>query len=144
MSDNYNPTEALKLISKGESMLLENGVIRTTKIVAEIGEYYAAKEYGLGFAENTVQKGYDLIDGNGVKYQVKCRRRFNNPYRKSRNTGLIKGLDKDGYDVAIIVEIGEQFELIQIFSISKKVIDKNFGKIAFNIPKLERLADNPI
>ncbi len=143
MNENYDPTEALQLISKGESMLLEHGIIRTTKIVAEIGEYYAAKEYGLQLATNTVQKGYDLIDGDGIKYQVKCRRRFDNRYRKSRNIGLIRGLQKEGYDVAIIVEVGEQFELVQIFSISRSKIVENFGEKT-NIAKLKDLADHPI
>jgi len=146
MNESQELQTVLKQLAKAEAKLYELGVIRSSKIVAELGEYYAMKEYGLQLAKNKIQKGYDLIDDLKVRYQVKCRRVYDNPSRSTKSKHLIKGLEKDGYDMAIIIEIGHDYDLIKIFSVSRKRIIEKFGKKMSNItvPKLEAIADKPI
>lgn len=85
-----------------------------------------------------------MIDDRGTKHQVKCRRRFDNPMRKSYNPGLIGGLQKKGYDIAIIVEIGKDYELIDIFSISSEILFALELKKSFSLAQLKGLADEHI
>ena len=126
---NQRIQEILTEMAKLERTLIDLQVIRSSKLVAELGEYYASQTYGLQYSQNKVQKGYDLIDSKGTRYQVKCRRIFDNPSRKSKSKHLIKGLEKEGYDIAIIVEIGRDYELTDIFSVSKHVYYPHSGRI---------------
>jgi hypothetical protein len=129
-----------------EIELYKRKIIRSAKIVGDIGEYYAKEKYGLKDTDDKVEAGYDLVDEDGRKYQVKCRRIYDNPTRKTKNKELIQGLSKEKYDVAIIVKIGRNYNLEEIFSISRdKILPilEGTNKIT-TIIKLREIADNPI
>lgn len=53
--------------------LEEGGVIRSSKIVSEYGEYIASKTLKLKLTESPIQKGYDATK-NGKKYEIKSRK----------------------------------------------------------------------
>ena len=138
--------EILAKMADLESELFDLKVIRSSKLVAEIGEFYASQAYGLQYTDNKVQKGYDLIGSEGTHYQVKCRRIFDNPTRKSKSKHLIKGLEKSGYDIAIIVEIGRDYKLTDMFTISRREILNYFRQNRKDPtgPELRSIADFPL
>src|SRR4051812_5666656 len=92
--------------------LRELNVIRTKSIVSEIAEYRASKHYNLKRAA-VGQRGYDMTDNNGVRYQVKCNR---------GNARLIGGLNNTDYDVLIVVILKEDFTIKTIFTVKREKI----------------------
>ena len=54
--------------------LYDGGVIRTSKLVSEYGEYVVCKKLGLERTKSTVAIGYDAVDKWGKKYEIKARK----------------------------------------------------------------------
>ena len=65
------------------------GIIRSRRIVGDLGEFYASQELNLTLNENKNEKGVDAIDKKGVKYEIKTRR----VYESGRRTGKSRRLN---------------------------------------------------
>ena len=134
----------LEKLYESEKELLNGGVIRTTSVVGELGEYYASKKYGLDPADRSGQRDYDLKDKNGKCYQVKTRRLYPHPNRTSKQNLLYKGLNKGKCDI-IFVLIDEKYKLKSVFSVSRKRINGLLkGKSCLLYDKLREESDNPL
>lgn len=134
----------LDTLYESEQQLLVDGVIRTTNIVGELGEYYAAITYGLERTDSSCQKHVDLLDKNGIGYQVKTRRLFNHDCRSSNPNGRIGGLNEGNCDV-IAVELDEKYRLKAICSVSRNVVTKLLnGKKHVYLKNLQGVADDPL
>lgn len=77
--------------------LLSEGIIRSRRIVGDLGEYYASKELNLTLLENKNAKGVDAIDDRGIKYEIKTRRVYESGRRlsKSRRLNNLVGKESD-------------------------------------------------
>lgn len=70
-------------------------IIRSRRIVGDIGEYYASKRLSLTLSNNNNEKGWDAIDKNGIKFEIKTRRVYESDRRisKVRRLNNLKGKD---------------------------------------------------
>lgn len=74
--------------------LKEAGVIRSDRVDGDIGEYIAARVFGLTLEDSLQQNGYDArLEGS--RFQIKYN---NSAYRNNINVG-----DPDKYDFLIVV-----------------------------------------
>jgi len=64
----------LKLIADSLKSLKTDSIIRTKNLVGDLGEYYCSQLLNLILNQNVVEKGYDAIDNNGKKVEIKTRR----------------------------------------------------------------------
>ena len=64
--------------------LIQENIIKTKRVVGDLGEYYAAKQLSLTLNTNFSEKGYDAIDENGETYEIKTRRVYDSERRKSK------------------------------------------------------------
>lgn len=96
-------TDLLALYSSIVDELLERSVVRSTNNpVADYAEYLVARAFGLTLVANA-SAGYDAIDDDDVRYQVKARRLT--ARNASRQLGFIRGFDKDFDPFDVIVGI---------------------------------------
>ena len=54
--------------------LHETGVVRTSKVVSDYGEYVVCKLLNLSRSDSKVQKGFDAVGSDGLKYEIKARK----------------------------------------------------------------------
>lgn len=98
--------KAITVFANSFSALQENGIIRSRRIVGDIGEFYACKKLGLLISENQTEKGIDARHQNGLTFEVKTRwvyesdrrisevRRLNNLVGKTADYLIVVTLDK--------------------------------------------------
>lgn len=86
-------------------------------ITGEIGEYMVAKILDLELASIQHNPGYDAIDVEGVKYQIKTSiASFNRGINKSKFSKI--GVDKN-WDILICCILTERYEVICMYSLNK-------------------------
>lgn len=97
---------ALQEFATSFTALQENGIIRSRRIVGDIGEFYACKKLGLIISENQTEKGVDARHPNGLTFEVKTRwvyesnrrisevRRLNNLAGKTADYLIVVTLDR--------------------------------------------------
>ena len=68
---NNNSLPELKIIAEALKSLKEKKIIRTKNLVGDLGEYYCKEYFGLTLEENAVNKGFDAIDKEGKKVEIK-------------------------------------------------------------------------
>lgn len=98
------------------------GVIRTSKVVGDYGEYIAAKKLNLKLSENSVNKGYDATDQDNKKYEIKA--------RKATSTNIptifpINSKQISVIDFLVYVEFSNEWIVVKILKIPKKEIKAN-------------------
>lgn len=74
---------AIDNFAKAYEQLEEAGIIRSRRIVGDIGECYACRRLNLEASSNKNQKGLDAIDKEGRTFEIKTRR----IYESGRRTG---------------------------------------------------------
>jgi hypothetical protein len=100
--------------------LKRRGVIRTANNpVADYAEYLVAHELNATLAHNS-NAGYDAIGSDGTRYQIKARRMTR--ARQSRQLGVLRNLESDGFDVLAIVLFGPAFELEGIWLVPIEIV----------------------
>lgn len=92
--------ELLKLRAELDEELRRRGVVRSSNIVGDYGEWIVCERFGWKMAESQAQKSYDCTDNGGTRYQVKTRRITSR--NKSRQLGVIRSFDFD-YLIAVIL-----------------------------------------
>ena len=100
---------ALADFAKSFNALEENKIIRSRRIVGDIGEFYACKKLGLIICENRSEKGIDARHPNGLTFEVKTRRVYDSDRRLSEGRRLNNLIDKSA-DYLIVVTIDRCFE----------------------------------
>ena len=116
--------------------LKENNVIRTSKLVAEYGEYVAVlklKKAGLELAKSG-NKGYDAIDSKGKTYEIKTRKQM--PYNTPTNFQVRKEQIKNT-DFLLCLYFDNNWKLTKLYKIpsSKAEIDKGYLLISKKLDK---------
>ncbi|RXE95555.1 hypothetical protein [Pseudoalteromonas sp. PS5] len=119
----------LKELSIKELLLLQSSVInelKRRKVVrtknnplGDYAEWLAAKGLGLDLAVNS-SAGYDGIDSEGVKVQVKGRRIT--PENKSRQLSAIRKLEEREFDLLAAIVFDKDYEVIDALLIPHEVV----------------------
>ncbi len=103
--------------------LKKRGVVKTrNNPVADYAEWVAAKAFNLKLQESS-NKGFDAIDEKRIKYQIKGRRLH--PSNPSRQLGVIRDLDKKGFDFLIAVLFNKDFTIHEAYKIPHELISKH-------------------
>jgi|TARA_B100001964_G_C14213666_1_gene591665 hypothetical protein len=112
----------LNVFGKLFSDLKEFGIVKSRRIVGDIGEYYACKELVLTRNTNNVEKGFDAFDSNGDTYEIKTRRVYESGRRKSKTRRLNKLVDKTA-DYLVVVVIDRNFKCDGIWKMPLANVD---------------------
>ena len=89
--------------------LEENGIIRSRRVVGDIGEFYACKKLGLLMSEKKNEKGIDARHPNGLTFEIKTRRVYESERRISEVRRLNNLVGKTA-DYLIVVTLDRCFE----------------------------------
>ncbi|HEY9201587.1 MAG TPA: hypothetical protein VIQ81_08330 [Gammaproteobacteria bacterium] len=112
--------ELLQLQSEIINELKRRKVVRTkNNPLGDYTEWLVAKGLGLELATNS-SAGYDGIDSEGIKIQIKARRIT--PENKSRQLGAIRNLEGKDFDQLAAVIFNENYEIIDALLIPYEVI----------------------
>lgn len=90
-------------------------------VTSEIGEYKASKLLMLDRAQGNINKGFDAVDSEGKKVQIKSRICSRNKGR----TGVFKNYD---FDYAVLVLMSEKYEIICIYKLGKQEIKEEIER----------------
>lgn len=90
--------------------LRSRGVIRSSNNpVADLAENLAGRAFRLTLSEQSA-KGYDALDADGGRWQIKGRRRT--PENRSTQLGVLRGLEEDRFDWLLAILFDEQFNVL--------------------------------
>lgn len=98
-----------------------NGIIRSRRIVGDIGEFYACKKLGLLISEKKKEKGIDARHPNGLTYEIKTRRVYDSDRRISEVRRLNNLVGKTA-DYLVVVTLDRCFECSGMWLIPMKNI----------------------
>jgi hypothetical protein len=116
----YCAKELLQLFSELIEALRRKELIRSTNNpVADFTEYLVAKNFSYSL-ENNSKMGYDAIDKNVIKFQIKGRRIHSR--NNSRQLSVIRNLDKKFFDYLIAVIYAEDFSILEAYQIPYDLI----------------------
>jgi len=116
----YKIIELLRLQSSIIDELKERKVVRTKNSpLGDYTEWLVAKALGLELQTNS-KAGYDGIDKNGVRVQVKGRRIT--PDNKSRQLSAIRKYDEKDFDELAAIIFDENFDVIEARLIPHEVV----------------------
>ncbi len=114
--------ELLKQHSAIIDELKRRKIVRTkNNPVGDYTEWLVAKGLGLELASNS-SAGYDGVDSEGVKIQIKGRRIT--PENKSRQLSAIRKLKEKDFDQLAAVIFNENYEIIDAVLIPHEVIEE--------------------
>ena len=84
-------------------------IIRSRRIVGDIGEFYACKRLNLKINECKNEKGIDAKDNSGLTFEIKTRRVYESGRRKSETRRLNNLVGKSA-DFLIVVTLDRSFK----------------------------------
>lgn len=83
-------------------LLQSEGIIRSRRIVGDLGEFYASQELNLTLNENQNEKGVDAYDKEGIKYEIKTRRVYESGRRTGKSRRLNNLVGKDSKYLVVV------------------------------------------
>ncbi len=120
--ENYEVKKLLIAYRDIVNKLRSMGVIKTTKVVSDYGEYIAAEKLNLKRATSSSNKGYDATDEQGRKYEIKTRKAtaWNKPTIFPVNEDQLKSAD-----FIIYVEFDDDWNLVKLLKIPTSEVQYN-------------------
>ena len=121
MEDN----EIKKLLFQYNDIILKlhrGGILRTSKIVSDVGEYFVCKKIGLTRADSSVNVGYDAIDDKGLKYEIKTRKAT--PWNKPTIFPVTERQLKYS-DYLIYIEFDKEWNIEKLLKIPSNEVKQN-------------------
>lgn len=145
---NLKPSIQKELNIFGElfTKLKDSGVVRSRKIVGDIGEYYACNKLGLIQNKNNTEKGFDAKDTNSKTYEIKTRRVYESGRRKG-NSRRINGLVNKSADFLIVVVLDHGFNCNGMWKMPfSNIIDPKSAHLSIvkNTPETETIIPTSI
>jgi len=128
-----NPSQIKALLRKYTeiiSTLRTEGVIKTSKVVADYGEWLVAQKLNLQLVDSPINKGFDALDNKGEKYEIKTRKEtaWNSPKNSPVSAAKIQNAD-----FLICVELDNDWNIKYILKIpSKEVKPNKHSKLAIS------------
>ncbi len=114
--------QLLRLNAQTIEELINRGVVRTrNNPVADYCEWLVSNKLGIELLENS-QEGFDAIDKNGIKFQIKSRR--HSAMNNSNQLGVIRNLEKRPFDYLIAVIFDWDYSVIFAVKIPVNSIEK--------------------
>ena len=103
------------------------GVLKTSRLVSDVGAFFVCKKLDLNGVSNPIDMGYDAVDDNGLKYMIKTRK-------------LIAGFKPDVFtvfesqlkcsDFFVYVEFDHNWEMVRILKIpTNKVLPNLYNRV---------------
>lgn len=89
--------------------LQENGIVRSRKIVGDIGEFYACNRLNLEQTQNINEKGIDARHENGLTFEIRTRRVYESGRRTSETRRLNNLVGKTA-EYLIVVTLDRAFK----------------------------------
>ena len=115
--------ELLQLQAAATNELKRRDVVRTqNNPLGDYTEWLVAQAMGLELAANS-KAGYDGIDSNGTRIQIKGRRIT--PKNKSRQLSAIRKYDEKDFDTLVAVIFDENFDIIEAVLVPHEVVGKH-------------------
>lgn len=108
---------AINKIVEGKKSLRELDVIRSERLVGEIGEWLAESIFGGERAKSSSQKGYDLII-DSKKYQIKTHAKGD----KNNARWTQFKYNKGEFDFFIIIVMSKEFYLKEVYRIDEEIL----------------------
>jgi hypothetical protein len=121
LSIENNKMLEIKKFGKIYNKLIQENIIKSKRVVGDLGEYYAAKQLSLTLNTNFSEKGYDAVDENGETYEIKTRRVYDSERRKS-NSRRIRILGKTAKWL-IVVTLDKSFKCNGMWKILMKHVN---------------------
>lgn len=120
--DNKEIRKLLNKYTHINETLRSVGVVRTGKVVADYGEYIVSRKLNLKLASSSVNKGYDAVDVNGKKYEIKTRKAtaWNRPTIFPVSLSQLSIID-----FLIYTEFDNRWNLIKLLKIPVKKLTMN-------------------
>lgn len=100
--------------------LIQLGVIRSKRLVADLGEAIASRFYGAPLVDNANERGYDLITPDGRRVQVRALR--STPTRERS----VMGAMKEPYDVLFAVKLTVDYEPLRAIEVPRAVLEAHY------------------
>jgi hypothetical protein len=100
--------------------LIGLGVVRSKRLVADLGEEIAARFYGIPLVRNANEPGYDLVTADGRLVQVRALR--SEPHRER----TLMGVMKDPYDTLFAVKLSVDYEPLRAIEVPRTVIEQHY------------------
>jgi hypothetical protein len=97
--------------------LIRLGVVRSKRLVADLGEALASRFYGVSLVDNANEPGYDLITRSGQRVQVRALRAT--PTRERS----VMGAMKEPYDVLFAVKLTVDYEPLRAIEVPRAVLE---------------------
>ncbi len=120
---NLTPKNLLRLHAQIIRELRDRGIVRSNNNpLADYTEWLVATKLGLEL-ESKSNAGYDAIDSDGVRYEIKGRRVT--PRNPSTQLSHIRNLDKKAFDFLIAVVFDEDYEILHGIQIPHGLIAKH-------------------
>lgn len=101
--------EAIASFADIYNQLLKSGLIRSRRIVGDIGEFYACSKLGLIISDSSTQKGYDAKHPNGLTFEIKTRRVYESN-RRNHEGRRLNNLEGKTADYLIVVVLNREFK----------------------------------
>src|SRR3989338_4701641 len=77
---------------------------RNLGITGEVGELLVCQKLKLKLSADPLTAGYDAVDKNRKRYQIKTRRAHN-------DRGRISSFSKHGFDYAVLITLGKNYKI---------------------------------
>ena len=116
-----NEKNAISQFAKAYVDHKENGIIRSSRIAGDIGEFYACRHLDLKISSNKTEKGNDARHKNGLPFEIKTRRVYASG-RCLSEARRLNNLDGKSADYLIVVAIDRAFKFPGMWLISRKNI----------------------
>jgi len=118
--EDFSPKELLQLTGKILDELSARKIVRTSNNpVSGYTEWLVSERLGHTLCGNS-KKGFDSIDGSGVKYEIKARRVT--PANKSRQLSAIRDIAGEHFNFLIAVVYNGDFEVILALKMPHTVV----------------------
>lgn len=119
---NLTPAELLVAHSALIHELKRRGVVRSeNNPTGDYAEWLVSKQLGLTLAAKS-EKGFDAVDAEGFRYQVKSRR--HNADNASSQLGVIRDLESQGFDYLIAVVFDAEWNVLRAAKIPYRLVNK--------------------
>jgi hypothetical protein len=100
--------------------LIRRGVVRSKRLVADLGGEIAARFYGVALAPNANEPGYDLVTADGRLVQVRALR--SEPHRER----TLMGVMKEPYDTLFAVKLSVDYQPLRAIEVPRAVLEEHY------------------
>jgi len=117
--------DLIAIINKAIKSAIEYGVLtketRKLGITGEVGEVLICKQLGLQLMANYRSEGYDAIDKNKRRVQIKTRRGESG--EKPKESGRLGKFSEHEFDYALLGILNSKYQLVEIWKVDYPILE---------------------